>query len=153
MEKAILRKVVLDARRYDKDETTGCWNWLGAKAKSGHGIVRVGRKILLAHRAFYTFLIGPILLGLIAHHDCRNPRCVNPYHLRIVTKAEHNRIHAGENGKLSVEKVREIRRRWEAGGVTQASLAAKYRVDVSTISLVVRHRTWVFDKPDSQKAA
>ena len=36
----------------ERDEATGCWNWLGHLAKVGHqyGRIRVGGKAYLAHR-------------------------------------------------------------------------------------------------------
>lgn len=43
---------------------------------------------------------------------------------------------------LTEEKVREIRRRYAAGGVTQGELALEYGVDRTNISNVVRRKTW-----------
>lgn len=44
--------------------------------------------------------------------------------------------------KLTDEKVRAIRARWAAGGVTQAKIAADYGVARSLISLVVTRKIW-----------
>lgn len=137
-----LEEIATDSERYEQDPVTDCWIWKGARSRSGHGVVRVGTQVFRAHRAFYLFFVGPILPNLIVHHDCRNAGCVNPRHLEVVTRTQHNRIHAGENGKLTPEKVKEIRTLWLKGGLNQAQLAAMYGVDHSTISLVVRNKTW-----------
>lgn len=43
---------------------------------------------------------------------------------------------------LDDEKVREIRRRYAAGGVTQQQLADEYEVDRTNISSIIRRKTW-----------
>lgn len=78
-------------------ENTGCWEWLGAKTLSGYGQfwVRSGEKghrralHIPAHRYQYEMLIGPIPDGMQLDHLCRNPACVNPSHLEIVTSQEN----------------------------------------------------------------
>jgi hypothetical protein len=140
-----LEEIATDSERYTQDPATDCWIWKGARSKSGHGVVRVGTQVLLAHRAFYLFFVGPVLPNLVVHHGCRNAACVNPRHLEVVTRTQHNRIHAGENGKLTLEKVDEIRTLWRTGTVNQTQLGAMYGVDHSTISLVVRNKTWALN--------
>ena len=44
--------------------------------------------------------------------------------------------------KLTAAQVREIRRRYAAGGVTMAQLAAEYGVTHMAISYIVRRVTW-----------
>jgi hypothetical protein len=44
--------------------------------------------------------------------------------------------------KLTEAKVREIRRRYAAGGVTQAALAAEYGVGYGGIQGVISRKTW-----------
>ncbi len=53
-------------------------------------------KMLMSHRYAYEQLIGPIPAGLELDHLCRDPACVNPYHLEPVTHAENMRrsVHA-----------------------------------------------------------
>ena len=44
--------------------------------------------------------------------------------------------------KLTEAEVREIRRRYDAGGVKQTELAKEYEVSKHTISLIVKRHTW-----------
>lgn len=71
---------------------SGCWEWTGTKLHGGYGMIgEGGRKgrMLLAHRAAYQELVGPIPEGLTLDHLCRNRGCVNPEHLEPVTGTEN----------------------------------------------------------------
>jgi hypothetical protein len=46
------------------------------------------------------------------------------------------------NTKLSMEKAREIRKRYAAGGITMQALADEYGVVENNISAVIRNRIW-----------
>lgn len=79
-----------EARFWSKvDKTDGCWEWLGAKTKDGHGRFRTPTSHVLAHRWAYEHLVAPIPDGLVLDHLCRNTSCVNPDHLEPVTVAEN----------------------------------------------------------------
>lgn len=69
-----------------------CWSWVGAKNPAGYGTL--GRRGL-AHRWAYKRLVAPIPQGLEPDHLCRNPGCVNPFHLEWVTHLEN--IRRGES--------------------------------------------------------
>lgn len=45
---------------------------------------------MLAHRWAYELVVGPIPVGLTIDHLCRNPACVRPSHLEVVTMLENN---------------------------------------------------------------
>jgi hypothetical protein len=60
---------------------------MGAKNSFGHGQISLGRhRNLMAHRASWEMLRGEIPAGLQLDHLCRNPPCVNPWHLDPVTQ-------------------------------------------------------------------
>ena len=74
------------------DESTGCWNWIGAKSKTGnvyYGFIGVARKNALAHRTMYQLERGEIPQGMTLDHLCRNTLCVNPEHLEPVPMREN----------------------------------------------------------------
>lgn len=69
---------------------SGCWLWQGATHR-GYGRVCHERRSWVAHRFFYTALVGPIPEGLTLDHLCRVRNCVNPAHLEPVTAIENYR--------------------------------------------------------------
>lgn len=77
----------------------GCWVFTGSTLKAGHGRVMTGsnhdgtRRPQLAHRVVYEALIGPIPEGFDLHHRCRQPACVNPEHLELLSHVDHQREH------------------------------------------------------------
>jgi hypothetical protein len=82
---------------YVVDDVSGCWLWTGPRHKRiGYGRVMRSGKYLLAHRWIYERERGPIPEGLILHHECENNLCVNPGHLRPMTRGEHQSMHMRE---------------------------------------------------------
>lgn len=75
------------------DKTDGCWNWIAGKNHYGYGSYRLnvdGRSFAAqAHRLAYEDQHGPISDGLVIDHLCRNPACVNPDHMEVVTRGEN----------------------------------------------------------------
>ena len=75
------------------EKTENCWNWIGSISTEGYG--NLGRNIngkgvnYKAHRYAYQNSVGPIPDGMCLDHICRNRRCVNPAHLRVVTRREN----------------------------------------------------------------
>lgn len=84
---ALPREVLL-ARflaKVEKDECTGCWNWIAGKQSKGYGSIGVGdHKTDNAHRVAWILFRGPIPDGFEVDHLCRRHECVNPSHLEPV---------------------------------------------------------------------
>ena len=91
------------------EPNSGCWLWIGTYRALGYGNVRVGRKIVPAHRASYEAYVGKIPEGLHIDHLCRNPSCVNPGHLEAVTNREN--AARGMAGILNAHRQRDPERR------------------------------------------
>ena len=120
-----------------------CWPWLWNRRDAGYGVKVVitpdGRTTSTpAHRWVYEQHVGPIPPGAELDHRCNNRGCVNPAHLRIVTRAGNMR--RASTTKLDMESAREIRRRFKRFGARE--LATQYGVSRDTIYRVVRHQVW-----------
>lgn len=62
---------------------TDCWIWVGALSDNGHGRFRLDpHRVVVAHRFGWVLAHpgGPVPVQVT--HDCDNPLCQNPAHLR-----------------------------------------------------------------------
>lgn len=82
-----------EARFWDKvrlDPKSSCWLWTAAKDSSGYGRFYVGqRKLAGAHRVSFMLSGRDLPEGAVVDHACRTRLCVNPQHLRAVTRLEN----------------------------------------------------------------
>lgn len=76
-----------------KKQKSGCVVWQGSKNDSGYGVKKINGELWYVHRFVYAMTVGVIPNGYELHHECGVKTCVNFRHIRLVTKAEHNRIH------------------------------------------------------------
>lgn len=71
-------------------QSNDCWVWTAGKTVAGYGRFSIGRRGNgsawdYSHRLSYVMMIADIPEGMVLDHLCRNPACVNPYHLDLVT--------------------------------------------------------------------
>jgi hypothetical protein len=79
------------ARFMDKvvhEPSCGCWIWIGSGCP-GYGSIKVEGKNCPAHHLSFAHYKGPIPEGLELDHICRLKCCVNPDHLRAVTRKQN----------------------------------------------------------------
>lgn len=81
----------------------GCWEWLGAMKDCRYGVKRPAIYIGNGRKAQVTMHVARFLLyvmhgirfndlgyrGLEAGHTCHNEQCVNPLHLKWMTRQEN----------------------------------------------------------------
>lgn len=72
-------------------KTESCWIWNAWKTAQGYGQFWHGSGYTTAHRWSYENSKGKIPEKMVIDHLCRNPSCVNPEHLEVVTMAENTR--------------------------------------------------------------
>lgn len=99
---------------------------------------------MLAHR-YALQSQGVDIEGHVVRHDCDNPPCVRPTHLRIGTMQDNSddRTARGRNGrKLNPDRVREIRAKFATGQYTKAALSREYGVHEREIFYVVTREHW-----------
>jgi len=88
----------------ERDEATGC---LVSKYSTGsHGYAQIGwheagsRTVTLCHLALWRYEEGPIPDGYTVDHECKNKRCVERSHLRLLTNHENARRTHGRDWPL-----------------------------------------------------
>lgn len=98
------------------EQVGGCVVWVGAKNNHGYGVLRRNGKNFYAHRYAFERSVGPIPEGFHIDHTCHNPPCVNPDHLRAVTRQQNmeNRRSASATNKTGLRGVSERRGKFVA---------------------------------------
>ena len=105
----------------------------------GYGVIGDGYRIVLAHRVSWKLANGDPGESCVLHR-CDNPRCVNPEHLFLGTKADNSMDMARKRrgtGKFSPEQNRQIRLEWEKGK-TLRLLGKEWGVSDTAIRFIVR---------------
>jgi len=155
--------------KVQKGQPNECWEWQAGCFWDGYGEFRFKGQSLRAHRVAWTVANGPIPDGLCVLHSCDNPPCQNPRHFWLGTNKDNtlDRARKGRNGasfgdkngarlhpeslprgerhwhaKVTEQNVRDIRRRYATGGVSQYALAREFGVHVMTICAIIHRKTW-----------
>jgi hypothetical protein len=98
----------LTARFFKKVDTSGeCHEWTASKMTGGYGLFVINKKNHSAHRVAYEIANGPFDQSMHVDHICHNRGCVNPKHLRLVTRMQNaeNRAGATKRSKTGVRGV------------------------------------------------
>ena len=83
------------------DRATGCL--VSRYSVGSHGYAQIGwqhgedRTVTLAHRAAWIYTFGPIANGMTVDHLCKNRKCVNVAHMRILSNFENARRTSGRD--------------------------------------------------------
>jgi hypothetical protein len=146
---------------YSSVDEKGCWLWQGIKfERTGYGQVTHEKRVYSTHRmSMHVFKSFDLKSKALILHRCDVKHCINPDHLYVGTKEDNARdsMERGQqvkgsthpNAKLSEDKVKEI---WKliALGKAPKDIAARFNVDVSTINLIKRRKTWTHVRSDSE---
>ena len=80
--------------------------WISTYSVASHGYSQVGwtegnkGHTVLAHRASCEHRHGPVPIGHTLDHLCKQPRCVNPEHLRVLPNFDNARRTFGRDWPL-----------------------------------------------------
>ena len=132
----------LSERFWSKVDKSGdCWTWTAVKDKSGYGQFRLDGQMRRAHRVAYQLSVGEVPDGMLIDHICHQPSCVNPEHLRPVTRKENGENRSGAN-KNSGSGVRGVSPHskvgWEARVGTNGSELRRYFTTFEEAASAVR---------------
>ena len=73
------------------NESNWCWDWLGSLNSGGYGQFSFQNKTWKSHRMSYMLFKGVIPNDREIDHLCKNRKCCNPEHLRLVSASDNLR--------------------------------------------------------------
>lgn len=126
-----------------------CWPVLRTANRDGYGVLKVDGRSQRAHRLMFE-LYYPGIPAPVVRHNCNNPACINPAHLRAGTPKDNamDRVNSNRGGdlkgekngraKLTSEQVLEIR----ASSLSGTELGRKYGVSKNMISRIRLGLAW-----------
>lgn len=149
--------------KIDKRTDSECWEWVGSRATTGYGILRVNYKPYLAHRLMWQFYNETAIpeKGVICHR-CDNPPCCNPAHLFLGTQADNikdaakkGRMPKGErhfNAAITEDDVRQIRY-FGYTNMTKRAIGKKFGISRQATTDILLKHTWGHVDPEWQPPA
>ena len=106
-----------------------CWLWQGGKNSLGYGLMNVGGKMRNVSRVMYEVYNNTTLpMYLNVTHTCNHRNCINPQHLKLLTKQElyrkvgirHSKFRGVSKPKFSCE---------HCGGLYSANMLGRWHGD------------------------
>lgn len=131
-----------------KGSPESCWPWLGTTQKGGYGTFRG----TTAHRYAFREAGGILKRGFVVMHECDNPSCCNPKHLKLGTQKDniadmHVKGRAGDcrnfgeaHGRCKLDRIqlRQLKYLRQRFNMTQQALADKFGIAQTHVSRILR---------------
>lgn len=136
-------------RKINPKNKTDCWFWTGAFNSSDQPVTRLNGKLCYVHRVLWDHYHH---IEKRTHNDptrlitrtCGDKRCVNPYHMQVISAQEHMDYKCRNQGvkqQFTDTEVSRIRLEYRRG-LTQVELADMYGVSQQTIHCIVAKKTY-----------
>ena len=153
-------KLTVEQRFWSKVDTSReCWLWTSSIA-SGYGRFWMNGRYVGAHQVSYELTNGAVPDGLVIDHQPLCPKhCVNPAHLRAVTRSQNqeNRSGANRSSRSGVRGVSWHRDRGRWRGQVQQGGTTHHVGYFDTIEEAAAAVTWkrleLFSHNDLDRAA
>ena len=133
------RKSLVDYIEEDRGHHTPCWIWQLYTTNKGRPLKIVSGKRVLAYRYYFQQRYGYLSNDLDLHHQCGVANCVNPTHVKPMTRGRHLSLHVRKLDESRVAKMRSIAR---TGELTGNDIAKLFGVSQPTVSCVLNRKTW-----------
>ena len=153
------RQFALFMSHVDKSEE--CWLWNGTTDRNGYGSFRMGRRMMLVHRLMFIHRNGEIAPDREIDHSCHNRSCVQPAHLREVTRKQNmeNKSGAQSNNKHGIRGVywRPSLGKWivQVGHNKRKVYGGLFNTDTEAeqAAIALRNKLYTHNEVDRQAAA
>lgn len=130
----------------------GCRVYTGAQSE-GYGIHSWQGTPKRAHRLAWELANNQTIpIDIQVCHKCDNPPCCEPSHLFLGTTQDNTQDrenkgrgpqeHRNPRAKLTADNVRDIRTRYDEGGITIQSLADEYGLSKPAMWQAIRRKNW-----------
>lgn len=141
---------------FEIDQESGCFISDNGQSRTGRPVVIIEGKHISAYRYAYAAAHGVTVADLgdmHVHHVCRNPLCVNPAHMLLVTAEDHIKIHKAESYFESHKKAEAIRELLAVDPtLTRAELAERLDWSYDMVSILVNRHEISTNKKYIKKA-
>ena len=127
-----------------------CWNWIGATDRKGYGkffaVSNGNHKLIQSHRISYFLHYGVDPGDSLVLHQCDNPSCCNPNHLRLGTHKENmkdmaSRGHVFRSPTLADNDIFMMRELWASNMFTQGEICRFYDLSRAAVCNAINGRT------------
>lgn len=129
-----------------------CWVWTGAKSKKGYGIFSLSKRAQMRAHRFALYVFNNRMPSQYVLHECDNPPCVNPHHLKEGTHGDNMREMAERRratrherhhkAKLSFAEALAISILHRSGDYTTQELGEMFNVSKATAISVASGKLW-----------